>query len=82
MFIGKDFLEWLIILITESLVVVIDLAYLNLSMTVVLFRHLLTLMVFETFTIIFSRCFLLTSLNSFFAELISPHLVLFQKFSW
>ena len=50
------------------------------SMTVVVFRHWLNLIVLATFAINFSRCFLLTSRNSFFAGLISLHLVLFRKF--
>ena len=53
---------------------------LNQSLTVVVFRHWLTMMVFATFMIIFSRSFLLVSPNSLFEGLSSRHLVLFWMF--
>ena len=43
---------------------------LNQSMTVVVFHHWLTLMVFATFPIIFVRSFLLSSFNCIFAGFI------------
>ena len=44
------------------------------------FHHQLTLMVFATFVMISSRCFLLTSPNAFFEGLISQYWMLFLKF--